>query len=81
MKAGLIGLFGKIIELFSKRSKNGEKTQEIQEKKLDIFKEALVNVLYVLIALIALSAIFPSLLSLGDWVYNLTDRIVTYMMS
>lgn len=81
MKAGLIGLFGKIIDLFSKRSKNGEKTQEIQEKKLDIFKETLVNVLYVLIALIALSAIFPSLLSLGDWVYNLTDRIVTYMMS
>lgn len=81
MKPAIVGLFSKVIDLFSKRSKNGEKTQEIQEKKLDIFKEALVNVLYVLVALIVLSAIFPSLLSLGDWVYNLTDRIVTYMMS
>lgn len=80
MKPAIVGLFSKVIDLFSKRSKNGEKTQELQEKKLDIFKEALVNVLYVLVALIVLSTIFPSLLSLGDWVYNLTDRIVTYMM-
>lgn len=81
MKPVIVGLFSKVIDLFFKRSKNGEKAQEIEEKKIDVFHEALVNILYVLVALIVLSAIFPSLLSLGDWVYNLTDRIVTYMMS
>ena len=81
MKIAVVELFSKIIALFSKKSKNGEKAQEIEEKKIDVFHEALVNILYVLVALIVLSAIFPSLLSLGDWVYNLTDRIVTYMMS
>ena len=80
MKLGIISLFEKIADVLSKKSKNGEKAQEIQEKKLYIFKEALVNILYILIALIVLNTIFPSLLDLGDWVYNLTSRIITYMI-
>lgn len=80
MKPAIVGLFSKVIDLFSKRSKNGEKTQEIQEKKLDIFKVCLVNVTYVLVGLVVINAVFPSL-QLGDWIYNLLERIITYMMS
>lgn len=80
MKIAVVELFSKIIALFSKKSKNGEKAQEIEEKKIDVFHEALVNILYILIALIVLNTIFPSMLMLGDWIYNLADRILTYMM-
>lgn len=80
MKSAIVGLFSKVIDLFSKRSKNGEKTQELQEKKLDIFKVCLVNVTYVLVGLVVINVVFPSL-QLGDWIYNLLERIITYMMS
>lgn len=43
MKLPVIGLLIKVVELFSKKSKNGEKTQEIETLKLDIYKEALVG--------------------------------------
>lgn len=80
MKPAIIGLFSKVIDLFSKRSKNGERMQEIQEKKLDIFKVCLVNVTYILVGLVVINTVLPSL-QLGDWIYNLLERIITYMMS
>lgn len=81
MKPVVVGLFSKIIDLFSKRSKNGEKTQELQEKKIDIFNVAIVNIAYTLVALIVLNAIFPSLLELGDWIYSLAEKLIDYMMA
>lgn len=80
MKLPVIGLLMKVVELFSKKSKNEEKTQEIETLKLDIYKEALVNVLYVFIALIVINVVFPKL-QIGDWIYNITDRLLTYMMA
>ena len=38
----LIGSLGnKIIDLFSKKAKNGEKQQDIEIKKIDVFSKAL----------------------------------------
>ena len=79
MKLPVIGLLMKVVELFSKKSKNGEKAQEIETLKLNIFKEALVNVLYVFVTLIVINVVFPKF-QIGDWIYNITDRILTYMM-
>lgn len=81
MKIAVVELFSKIIALFSKKSKNGEKAQEIEEKKIDVFHEALVNILYVFIALIVLNAIFPSFMILGDWFYSIVEKLITYMIS
>ena len=80
MKPAVVGLFSKMLDFLFKRSKSGEKEQEIQEKKIDVFHKAIVNITYILIALIVLNAIFPSLLSLGDWNYNLTEKLINYMM-
>ena len=79
MKPAVIGLFSKMLDFLFKRSKSGEKEQEIQEKKIDVFHRAIVNITYVLIALIVLNTIFPSLL-LGDWIYNLAGKLIDYMM-
>lgn len=80
MKLPVIGLLMKVVELFSKKSKNGEKAQEIETLKLNIFKEALVNALYVFVALIVINVVFPKF-QIGDWIYNITDRLLTYMMA
>ncbi|MEJ6465561.1 hypothetical protein [Fusobacterium ulcerans] len=76
----VIGLITKGFELLKKITKSGEKEQEIEALKVDVFKEALVNVLYVFILLIVVNVIFPRI-QIGDWIYNMTDRLLTYMMA
>lgn len=76
----IIGLITKGFELLKKITKNGEKEQEIEALKVDVFKEALVNVLYIFILLIVVNVIFPRI-QIGDWIYNIADRLLTYMMA
>lgn len=76
----VIGLITKGFELLKKITKSGEKEQEIEALKVDVFKEALVNILYVFILLIVVNVIFPRI-QIGDWIYNITDRLLTYMMA
>lgn len=76
----VIGLITKGFELLKKITKSGEKEQEIEALKVDVFKEALVNVLYVFILLIVVNVIFPRI-QIGDWIYNIADRLLTYMMA
>ncbi len=80
MALPVIGLITKGFELLKKITKSGEKKQEIEALKIDVFKEALVNILYVFILLIVVNVIFPRI-QVGDWIYNITDRILTYMMA
>ncbi|MCB8563677.1 hypothetical protein [Fusobacterium ulcerans] len=76
----VIGLITKGFELLKKITKSGEKEQEIEALKVDVFKEALVNILYIFILLIVVNVIFPRI-QIGDWIYNITDRLLTYMMA
>lgn len=76
----VIGLITKGVELLKKITKSGEKEQEIEALKVDVFKEALVNILYIFILLIVVNVIFPRI-QIGDWIYNITDRLLTYMMA
>ena len=76
----IIGLITKGFELLKKITKSGEKRQEIEALKVDVFKEALVNVLYIFILLIVVNVIFPRI-QIGDWIYNIADRLLTYMMA
>ncbi|WP_289103442.1 hypothetical protein [uncultured Fusobacterium sp.] len=76
----VIGLITKGFELLKKITKSGEKEQEIEVLKVNVFKEALVNILYVFILLIVVNVIFPRI-QIGDWIYNITDRLLTYMMA
>lgn len=80
MKINIAELLSKVISIFLKKSESGEKSQEIQEKKLDLFKVCLVNTFYVLLALVVANSIFPKL-QLSDWIYSLLEKILNYMMS
>lgn len=80
MKFNIIELFSKAINVFLKRSKSGEKIQEMQEKKLNLFRVCLVNITYILVVLVVLNSIFPKL-QLSDWIYNLLEKLLNYMMS
>lgn len=80
MKIPIVGLLTKVLDLFSKRSRSGEKAQELEALKVDVYKEALVNILYILVILIVINTLFPQF-QISEWIYNLTDRIITYMMA
>lgn len=80
MKFSLFALFSKITDLILKKSENGEKKQEIQEVKINIFKACLVNVMYVLVVLVFIDCIYPKL-ELSDYIYSLLDKILNYMMA
>ena len=77
---GLIGeLGGKVIDLFSKKAKNVEKSQDLQVKKLNIFNKCLVNTMYIILGLIVLNTIFPSI-NAGEWIYNIFELILKHMI-
>jgi hypothetical protein len=77
---GLIGeLGGKVIDLFSKKAKNGEKSQDLQVKKLNIFNKCLVNIMYIILGLIVLNTIFPGI-NAGEWIYNIFELILKHMI-
>lgn len=80
MKINIAELLSKVISIFLKKSESGKKSQEIQEKKLDLFKVCLVNTFYVLLALVVANSIFPKL-QLSDWIYSLLEKILNYMMA
>lgn len=80
MKFSLFALFSKITDLILKKSENGEKKQEIQEVKINIFKACLVNVMYVLVVLVFIDCIYPKL-ELSDYIYSLFEKILNYMMA
>ncbi len=80
MKFSLFALFSKIADLILKKSENGEKKQEIQEVKINIFKTCLVNVMYVLVILVFIDCIYPKL-ELSDYIYSLLEKILNYMMA
>lgn len=76
----LIGnLFSKGIDLLSKRSRNAEKSQELDEKKLITFNKCLINIIYVILLLIVLDTLFPRING-GEWIYSIFELILKHMI-
>lgn len=73
MKLSLIELLSKATDLIFKKSKSGEKEQEIQKIKMNIFKICLVYVVFI-------DCIYPKL-ELSDYIYSLLEKILNYMMA
>lgn len=80
MKSAIIGLFSKIIELFSKRSKNGEKTQEIEEKKIGEYKVYIGHIMIFLLIVCILGGIFPKLY-ISPWFYSMFEKGWDYLLN
>lgn len=77
----LIGSLGnKIIDLFSKKAKNGEKQQDIEIKKIDIFSKVLAFILVGVFLMCVLSSLVPSLEITPYW-FDVFERFINYLFT
>lgn len=76
--AGFIG--NKLIDLFSKKSKSGEKTQEIEEKKIDIFSKLIMWIVIIILLMCMLASLFPQL-AITDWWFEKADMVLKYIFT
>lgn len=79
MKFSVLELLSKATDLILKKSKNGEKEQDIKETKINAFNTCLERVTYIFVVLVVLNSIFPKL-QLSDWNFNILEKLLNYMM-
>ncbi|MGL5709583.1 MAG: hypothetical protein ACRCW9_01905 [Cetobacterium sp.] len=71
-------LFDKILDLILKKTKSGEKEQELQIKKQEIFNKLMVILTLIFVSLCAMNEIFP-IIELSPWWYSTTEKILEYL--
>lgn len=67
MKTGLFTLLNKVLDFLTKRSKSGEKEQDITIKKIDIYNKIIMIIMLVSLFMCVLATLFPSLAITGWW--------------
>ena len=80
MWAKIIGLFSKGLDIVLKKSKDGEKEQELQKQKVDIFSQTISAILIGVFLMCVLASLFPSLAITSYW-FNAFDKIINYLFS
>lgn len=70
----------KLIDLFSKKSKSGEKSQDIEEKKINIFSRTISWVIIIVLLMCILASLFPQL-AITDWWFEKADMILKYVFT
>ena len=80
MWAKIIGIFSKGLDIVLKKSKNGEKEQELQKQKIDIFSQTISAILIGVFLMCVLASLFPSLAITSYW-FNAFDKIINYLFS
>ncbi|MGB0405559.1 MAG: hypothetical protein ACPGDB_05190, partial [Fusobacterium sp.] len=73
MNLKILCLFDKVLDIFKKRSKNGEKSQEIQDKKLNYFNKYLAISFLIILSVCILSSLFPNLFNDVNIYYELLE--------
>lgn len=74
------GLGNKLLDLFSKKSKSGEKQQEIEIKKIDIFSKALAFIFIGVFLMCVLASLFPQLAITSYW-FDVFDKFINYLFT
>lgn len=80
MWAKIIGLFSKGLDIVLKKSKDGEKEQELQKQKVDIFSQTISAILIGVFLMCVLASLFPSLAITSYW-FNVFDKFINYLFS
>lgn len=78
--ASLIAFGGKIADIFNKKSKSGEKSQDIEEKKINIFSRTISWVIIIVLLMCILASLFPQL-AITDWWFDKADLILKYVFT
>lgn len=79
MKIGIVNLLNKLLELLRFKSKSGEKSQEIEEKKLTEFKTIVSKIVLILLIFCIAGAIFPNL-GINGWFYDMFEKGWEYIL-
>lgn len=80
MIRGLINLGNKLLDIIFKRSKNGEKQQDIEIKKIDVFSKVLAFIFIGVFLMCVLASLFPSLAITPYW-FDIFDRFINYLFT
>ena len=70
----------KLIDLFSKKAKSGEKQQEIEVQKINIFSKGLIFIFIGTFLMCVLASLFPKLAITPYW-FEVFDKIINYVTS
>ena len=70
----------KLIDLFSKKAKSGEKAQDIEIKKINAFSKGLIFIFVGTFLMCVLASLFPKL-AITDWWFEKADMALKYIFS
>lgn len=80
MKKNPFYLMQLILEIFKKKSRSGEKEQDLEMKKLNVFNPYISYIALMLLSICFLDALFPKL-AISDWFYSMCERVIDYLIS
>ncbi|MCF0171808.1 MAG: hypothetical protein HUJ87_15040 [Fusobacterium varium] len=78
MKNGIIIILNKLLDIFKFKSKSGEKSQDIEDRKLTEFKPYIAYITMILLVMCIIGIIFPTLSS--DWIYAMFEKGWEYIL-
>ncbi|MCF2627604.1 hypothetical protein I6E36_05850 [Fusobacterium mortiferum] len=70
----------KLIDLFSKKAKSGEKAQDIEIKKINTFSKTMMWIVIIILLMCMLASLFPKL-AITDWWFEKADIAIEYIFS
>lgn len=70
----------KLIDLFSKKAKSGEKAQEIEIKKINTFSKTMMWIVIIILLMCMLASLFPKL-AITDWWFEKADMALKYIFT
>lgn len=76
----LASLGSKLLDIIFKRSKDAEKQQDIEIKKIDVFSKTLAFIFIGVFLMCVLASLFPSLAITPYW-FNVFDKFINYLFT
>ena len=73
----ILGVIDKILDVVLKRSKDAEKQQDIEIKKIDIFAKTISIIFIGVFLMCAIASLFPSLAITPYW-FEIFEKFINY---
>lgn len=80
MIKSLVNLGNKLLDIIFKKSKNGEKQQDIEIKKIDVFSKVLAFIFIGVFLMCVLASLFPSLAITPYW-FEVFEKFINYLFT
>lgn len=80
MISTLVNLGSKLLDIIFKKSKDAEKQQDIELKKIDVFSKTLAFIFIGVFLMCVLGSLFPSLAITPYW-FNVFDKFINYLFT